>query len=337
MTSYQEAHYVAMKKQIIEDFKHNLLSQKEALRILKISSVGFWKLRKNYDRYGDIALTGRKRGPKPWVRAYNRTSLVIEDLVEQIFLKSPYIGSRRIVDDLWDYHSIKLHKNTVLAILKRKGLIAKPVPPNPDPVLYTKDAPGQEIQLDTSFPEGRRGKVVFVGIDDFSRWLMGRFGTRATEAQSIKFLHYLVRTAPFNITAIRTDNGSEFKRRFTRACERLGIQHIRNPCYQPERNGKVERSHRTLNEECYYRYAILNKSLPLMNYILSQYLNKYNYQRRHTGMGMNNQTPFTKLTTYLKELPLIQPQNINLTLVQYNPGRITRKGLLCQIKSKKYT
>jgi transposase InsO family protein len=317
MTSYQEAKYIAMRKQIIEDFKHKLLTQKEALRILEMSSVGFWKLRKNYDRYGDIALTGRKRGPKPWTRPYNRTNPEVETLVEQIFLKSPYTGSRRIVNDLEDYYQIKLHRNTVLAILKRKGLIAKPAPPNPDPILYTKDAPGQEIQLDTSFPEGKHGKVAFVAIDDFCRWLMGRIGTRATEAQSIKFLHYLVRTAPFNIAAVRTDNGSEFKGAFTKACERLGIKHIHNPSYQPERNGKVERSHRTLNEECYYRYGILNKPLPLMNYVLSQYLNKYNYQRRHTGMGMNNQTPFTKLTQYLKDLPLIQPSNINLTVVQY--------------------
>ena len=84
-----------------------------------------------------------------------------------------------------------------------------------------------------------------------------------------------------------------------------------------ERNGKVERMHRTLAEECYWRFGILGKSLQEMNYRQSQYLDFYNYKRRHTGMGMNNTSPFTRLTSYLKDLPLIQPPDVNLTLVQY--------------------
>lgn len=306
-----------MRKQTIEDFKHKLLSQKEAIRILKMTRTGFWKLCKNYDRYGDIALLGRKRGPKSWNRVHNRTPPEIENLVEQLYLKYSYLGSRRLAELLYDQHEIKLHKNTVLAILKRKGLLAKPEYPKKEPLLYTKDAPGQELQLDTAFPEGKYGKVAFVAIDDFSRWLNVRFGTRATEAQSIKFLHYLVRVAPFNIAAVRTDNGSEFKLKFQRACKKLGIRHIANPAYQPERNGKVERANRTLQEECYWRYAILNRPLQDMNYMTWQYLAYYNYRRRHSGMGMNNQTPFTKLNDYLKNLPLIQPANVNLTLSQY--------------------
>lgn len=317
MTSYQQAKYLAMRRQVIQDFHNKLLSQKQAIRLLQMSSVGFWKLRKNYERYGDAALTGLKRGPKPWTRAHNRTSPETESLVEQLYLKYPYLGARRLKDLLDDTHGLNLHRNTILRILKRKGLIAKPVKPEKDPILYTKDAPGQEIQLDTAFPEGKYGKVDFVAVDDFSRWAVARVGTRATAAQSIKFLHHVVRRAPFHIAAIRTDNGMEFERAFSRACERLGIRHIKNPAYSPERNGKVERLHRTLNEECYWRFGILRKPLQEMNYVLSQYLAFYNYRRRHTGMGMDNQSPFSKLTSYLTNLPLTQPADINLTVVQY--------------------
>ena len=317
MTSYQQAKYIAMRKQVITDFNNKLMSQKQALRLLKMSAVGFWKLRKNYERYGDIALTGLKRGPKPWSRVHNRTPPETEDLLEQLFRKHPYLGARRLKDLLDDAWGINLHRNTVLNILKRKQLIPKPSPPDREPILYTKDAPGQEIQMDTAFPEGRHGKVEFTAIDDFTRWAVVRMGTRATEAQSIKFLHYLVRKAPFHVVAVRTDNGSEFKAKFQRACQRLGIRHIKNPAYSPERNGKVERLHRTLNEECYWRFGILGKSLQEMNYRQSQYLSFYNYKRRHTGMGMNNTPPFTKLTSYLTRLPLTQPADINLTVVQY--------------------
>ena len=317
MTSYQQAKYLAMRRQVIKDFNNHLLSQKQAIRLLKMSSVGFWKLRKNYDRYGDIALTGLKRGPKPWTRTHNRTSPETEALVEQLYLKHPYLGARRLKDLLDDQRGINLHRNTVLRILKRKGLITKPGRPERDPILYVKDAPGQEIQMDTSFPEGKHGKVEFAAIDDFCRWTEVRIGSRATEAQSVKFLHYLVRKAPFHVAAVRTDNGSEFKVEFQRACQRLGIRHIKNPAYSPERNGKVERLHRTLHEECYWRFGLLGKSLQEMNYRVQQYLAFYNYRRRHSGMGMNNTPPFTKLTGYLTNLPLIQPADINLTVVQY--------------------
>jgi transposase InsO family protein len=318
MTAYQQAKYIAMRRQAILDFNNKLLSQTQAIRLLKMSAVGFWKLRKNYARYGDMALTGLKRGPKPWTRIHNRTSVETEALVEQLYLKYPYLGARRLKDLLDDTSGVNLHRNTVLRILKRKGLIAKPSKPEREPILYVKDAPGQEIQIDTAFPEGKHGKVEFAAIDDFCRWTEVRIGTRTTQAQSIKFLHYLVRKAPFHVAAIRTDNGMEFKRAFSRACERLGIQHIRNPTYSPQRNGKVERLHRTLHEECYWRYSLLGKPLQEINYRVQQYLSFYNYRRRHTGMGMNNTSPFTKLTSYLQNLPLIQPADINLTVVQYN-------------------
>ena len=306
-----------MRRQVITDFNNQLLTQKQAIRILKMSAVGFWKLRKNYERYGDLALTGLKRGPKPWTRIHNRTPAETESLVEQLYLKYPYLGARRLKDLLDDTYGINLHRNTVLNILKRKSLLAKPARPEHEPILYTKDAPGQEIQMDTAFPEGRHGKVEFAAIDDFCRWTEVRVGSRATETQTIKFLHYLVRRVPFHIAAVRTDNGSEFKAKFQRACQRLGIKHIRNPTYSPERNGKVERLHRTLHEECYWRFGLLGKSLQEINYRIQQYLAFYNYRRRHTGMGMNNESPFTKLTSYLQNLPLIQTADINLTVVQY--------------------
>jgi transposase InsO family protein len=317
MTGYQQAKYLAMRKQVINDFKNKLLNQQQAIRILKMSSVGFWKLRKNYDKYGDIALTGLKRGPKPWSKVHNRTSPENENLVEQLFVKYPYLGAKRLKDLLDDNYGINLHSNTVRNILKRKGLLVKAEKVKKEPILYTKDAPGQEIQIDTAFPEGKYGKVEFAAIDDFCRWSEIRIGTRANEAQSIKFLHYVIRKVPFHIAAVRTDNGSEFKAKFTRACEKLGIRHIRNPTYSPERNGKVERLHRTLHEECYWRFSLLKKPLQEINYVVQQYLSFYNHQRRHTGMGMDNQPPFIKLTNYLKHLPVTQPANINLTVVQY--------------------
>ena len=48
--------------------------------------------------------------------------------------------------------------------------------------------------------------------------------TRATSLNAKAFLHYLIKSAPFEITSIQVDGGSEFRKDFEQACEDLGIE-----------------------------------------------------------------------------------------------------------------
>ena len=92
--------------------------------------------------------------------------------------------------------------------------------------------------------------------------------------------------------------------------------------YSPEQNGKIERFHKTLKREFFYRHCSYTDSLETLNYKYSQWLTYYNYRRRHSGLGMNRLTPAQKITqTLLKAtantIIISNPQKVTGTLQQY--------------------
>lgn len=128
----------------------------------------------------------------------------------------------------------------------------------------------------------------------------------------------MVREAPFPIKCFRTDNGSEFKKHFTGTCKDLDIQIKRNPVKHPTSNGKVERLHRTIEEECFWRVAAHKKDINYVRYWLSRYLAWYNTVRRHGGYGMKGRTPQQRIEDWIlahrahSSLP-----DVNETLILY--------------------
>jgi len=156
---------------------------------------------------------------------------------------------------------IHLSRATVYRILVRRRLvIPKQKGPRLPVQLYSKGYPGEEVQIDTTEPFGKSGPILISAIDDFSRWAMADCYERNLAINAASFLRKMVKEAPFPITAVRTDNGSEFKAEFTRACKELGIRIIRNPVKHPTSNGKVERLHRTIEEECFGGFRLTGRT-----------------------------------------------------------------------------
>ena len=88
-----------------------------------------------------------------------------------------------------------------------------------------------------------------------------------------------------------SDNGSCYKRRFTDACARLGIWHLRTRPYTPRTNGKAERLIQTLLREWAYLKSFPKSRRPTA--ALLPYLRYYNRKRPHAGFGAL--TPMKKL------------------------------------------
>ena len=135
-------------------------------------------------------------------------------------------------------------------------------------------------------------------------------------SNSIDFLHHILRTAPFPIQAIRTDNGSENTIGLTRECQKHGIVHKRNKPRMPIHNGKVERFHRSVQEECLWRITI-NHPKDILVYELNRYLGFYNCHRPHFGLGMEGKTPFRKLTDYIQTNLLTKDSDVRTTMIRY--------------------
>jgi len=308
---------VEARLRVVNEVNEGKLSVESGAKILGITRQGLWKLRKSIGKYGSSAVTGRKRGPKGYQRPFNRTQKWIEDTVEKYF--NLYgVGADRICWLLEDTH-IHISRATAYRILVRRRLIVPKEKAKRKPViLYAKGYPGEEVQIDTTEPFGKKGIILISAVDDCSRWGMADCYYHNNSQNAALFVAKIVREAPFPIKAFRTDNGSEFKRHFTSICKRLGIEIKRNPVKHPTSNGKVERLHRTIEEECFWRVNAHREDLDYGRYWLSRYLAWYNTKRKHGGYGMKGRTPQQRIEDWiLTNRPCSSLPDVNETLILY--------------------
>lgn len=313
-----------MKKQLIESCLKRKMLWKDAAAILQMHAKALSRLKKNYLKYGDIALLGRKPGPKSYNPPANKTDEGIEDIVCSLAINHPNEGSQPLADRLADSYAILLDQSTVYRILKRRKIRygRNYQRWKDDPKLYCLETPGEEVQLDACYPYGKSRRICsFDAIDDCTRYTDGRCYDRETAENAMAFVDRLVRSVPFRIQRLRVDNryGKEFKEY---CLNTYGIEVIENEPYSPEQNGKIERFHKTLKRGFFYRYCSFTDSLEIINYKYALWLKHYNYYRRHRGLGMNGLTPAQKLSSMIfKEAVntlILNPQKVTGTLQYYN-------------------
>jgi hypothetical protein len=131
--------------------------------------------------------------------------------------------------------------------------------------------------------------------------------------ESILFLKSIVKFYPFKIQGIQTDNDSVFTNYYTGyrksadptnprlhcfdlLCRELEIYHYLIDPGKPAQNGKVERFHRTCEEEFYQTNKF--KDLNSLRKKFRDYLYYFNNEREN--LGLNGLTPLEKLQTFLQ-------------------------------------
>ena len=313
---------IAMKKQVLDKLIVRELNRSQAANFFSMHPNAVSRLKKRYLEHGEKVLIPEKPGPKNTDNIHNRTPDWAADIVANLAIKRPDLGPQPLADELLDSYGIALDQTTIWRILKRKKIRYtteyKRWKQDAPPKQYCLDTPGEELQLDGSYPFGRSRKIVcFDAIDDCSRWVGARLYDRETAQNAIDFIKHLLQTAPFRIQRIRVDNryGKELKE----FCDSVGIELIVNDPYQPKQNGKIERFHKTSKREFFWKYCSFHDDQEMMQYKLNQWLNYYNTKRRHGGYGMNRMTPYQKIasTLFLSLNNINYPQNVTLTMQQY--------------------
>lgn len=332
MNKYTKAALLLTKKKVLLQVEEGKLGVKTAAGLLGITRQGLWKLRKNFKLHGNKALLGRKRGPKSWYRVHNRKPEWVEEKVEEIFLKFG-AGPDTLLWVIKDFYhdslgSVNLSRSTIYRILVRRRLLFKKSLSQKDlrrlkhKAKYTKTYPGEEVQLDTTEPYGKGKGILLNIIDDYSRWKASYFYQGNTSLKAAQGLSHFLTSAPFPVQQVRVDNGPEFKKDFKTFCNQKNITIIKNRPNTPEHNGKVERLHRTIQEECLYWIKDKERQdQDKVNYYLCKHTNWYNSKRRHLGYRMERKTPQQKIEDWIiknKTLPCFS-REVNETLILYSP------------------
>jgi transposase InsO family protein len=149
--------------------------------------------------------------------------------------------------------------------------------------------PGHRVTGDRQLRKSRQAgwEYVHVGIDDHSRVACSSIypNEQATSASAflLKAFRYYANLG-IRVTRVMTDNGACYKsRRFKRACQRLGLKHIRTRPYTPRTNGKAERFIQTALRE--WAYARSYDSSVQRAQHLPAWLHQYNWHRPHASLA----------------------------------------------------
>ena len=167
---------------------------------------------------------------------------------------------------------------------------------------YQKQVPGHHIQVDVKFLtfKGKSGEKVhrfqFTAIDDATRVRALKIYEKHTQASAVDFIDHMIEKFPFRIREIRTDNGHEFQAKFHWHVEDLGIRHAYIKRGTPQLNGKVERSHRSDQQEFYQLLSY--KGDVDLEAKLYEWERFYNFARPHGAH--NGQTPYEALRDKLQ-------------------------------------
>ena len=265
-------------------------------RYFGIGRASFYRWKAALQRQGEAGLANRKTAPR---NPANRTA---PEIVEKVLhLRQRYhLGPIRIVWYLARYHDIKISDAGVYRILKRNGLNRLPRGTRVRKIhtrRYEHKVPGHQIQVDVKFLtfEGKDGRAIkryqYTAIDDATRVRALEIYDRHTQANAIAFIDCVIAKFPFRIREVRTDNGHEFQAKFHWHVEDQGIRHTYIKPSSPQLNGKVERSHRT-DEQEFYQLLTYTDDVDLREK-LAEWERFYNLSRPHGAF--NGKAPYETL------------------------------------------
>lgn len=272
----------------------------------------FYYWHRRYKKSGPPGLKNLSRRPK---RSPNQTSFEREDLIRKFRIKTGY-GKARLKDEILDKTGVLISENTIGKVLKRLKLTVEKrrySTQKKHTRCYNVLYPGQRVQMDIKYvpseicPLGRK-YYQYTVIDECTRlrhleWHDSIWNKRVVEA-----LDNAQKYFGFPIETVQTDNGIEFTYRYTaeltaehkdpkehpldRYCRERNIRHKLIPPGEKELNGKVERSHRTDDEEFYRRQKNRFKDLRELRRKGERWQHFYNKLRRHSAIGRRTPLEF---------------------------------------------
>lgn len=262
---------------------------KETCRIFNISRKTYCKWRKrDFRGGGDTVHSGLKKNTK---LTWEVKRFIVSEKLKTNYgpLKMKFLVKREL--------GLDVSTTVIYRLYRRRKLIRKPQRHQPwyEPLKKKLriSAPGEGVQFDVKYVyEKRVCQYQFSVFDPFTEtYFFLVFPTRESR-NAVASFRKAERYFGFPIVSVQTDNGSEFRGMFHLWLERKKIPHFFIPKKSPWWNGKVERVHRTMDEEYYQNPFRVWKTK-------EAWLHYYNFERIH--LSLNGRTPHEK---YLESVTL---------------------------------
>ena len=284
--------------------QHSVKAACEAFDVSR-STIYLWKKKLREARYRTTALIPKSTRPK-----HTRRMIVDDRILEFIknIRKVNHRFGKRKIKMLLDEYCLKegikpVSESTIGRIIKRYNLFYPNtygrIYHNPDYNYrkakkrkkarvvrgYRTKQPGDLIQIDTivKFDYGIK-RYILTAIDLYSRFSFAFSYERLNSRLALDFYQKLERLTPFEIKAIKTDNGSEFLGEFDRYLEKQGIKHYFSYPRRPQSNAYIERFNRTVQEEFVDYHLEYLEDTKMFNSKLIDYLLFYNAVRPHQSL-----------------------------------------------------
>jgi transposase InsO family protein len=207
--------------------------------------------------------------------------LVAHNVIQKVINKHPELLNTQ--------HRKKTDKHRNYKIARIKAAIE----------LREKDL-GSLVQVDTKYFYVLNKKFyIFSAIDCKSRYGFIYCYKTISSASGKDFIRRVREYFPFTISAINTDNGSEYLLEFHKEIESWGIPHFFTDPHCPKQNGRVERFHQTAEYEYFNYQEDLLDDLEMINRKCMQFNTKYNTKRFHKSLGYK--TPLEYVNILLKK------------------------------------
>lgn len=274
----------------------------------------------SYRTQGFEGLQDGSRAPRNHPNAYPEavTDIIRSIRQEALTSEKRYIGPKVIAHRMKKRYNILVSPSGIGKFLHNSGLIPekhKRRRPKKDRVKKCRiHEPGELIQLDVKYAVKSYAGYWFYeydAIDYVTGIVSGEIYEIQSNLESILFLQVLKKKMPFIIRGIQTDNGSVFTNYYTgyiksadpsrpklhcfdRQCKEMDITHYLIDPGKPAQNGKIERFHRTVEEEFYQQETF--KDLNSLRKKFRDYLYYYNNEREHSSIGYL--TPVEKLRAF---------------------------------------
>jgi transposase InsO family protein len=294
-----------------------------------VSRKTFYKFKHRFEEEGVTGLKDQSRAP---CRRPRKIPQAVEEAIVEIRVLNPDFGPLRLQAELLRLGIKPPSHQGIQNVLERHHLNGWNATPKREYRRFERSAPNELWQMDTKglFVIKDWGKVFPLDIvDDYSRFCI------ASQLMPFEKTEYILPTLKNAIATygkpryLMTDNGRWFiqrngvKTQIQMFLEEQGIIHIPTGVRCPTTIGKVERFHRTLNQELIKKFRF--KDIEDAQQAFDAYRYYYNYHRPHQALG--NVPPISRYKFVQRQFP--QPP----TPIFYPQGSLLRtvrgNGCIC--------